>query len=460
MPATQLLILCVAFLGVACVVAVAATPSLRAKIVGSGPVRNAALPLVAAGFAWVASMAGGLTKDLLKESTIPSDSIQVFVEDTAFSFPHVGGIYRERRLTTADLQKLSEPFESVDDVITLTADEYQLLWELESRSGMLPPVNPGQSIDVSNLFRSHLYQPAGLYFEYGRWSERLDRWSKHLVGALEEEAADPRDIMLEFTGRRGELGGYAESAGILRSIVGIAFRRELSLSSRPGECMHQKLEEIQLEESDEGGSLDFATYRIRLWGPAEPERRAAAARELARLLQGGCVGSLARIFRLASNRLGLEQNLMGDWVEKWNEILRARRSSKLRVRVTVSNLGRFDSFYRREARVVVGAKGDEGERLDFEAVAISEDRSPLVEPFVRVSSRSTDTRDFVVIFSDEEQLSERVHAIFQGQISYLRIGLLVSAGQDEDVVVSQVAPFSSDAVNASLEKIRSVDLTL
>jgi hypothetical protein len=182
------------------------------------------------------------------------------------------------------------------------------------------------------------------------------------------------------------------------------------------------------------------------------------------LIANGCAATLSHVFATASSIFAREQGYMGQAIDAWNDILRARGSTNLAVRITFSNVGKYDSFVRSDAKIVVGERnGSPGLEQVVHAVKESDESEEVFDqseesPYFAVKNRSTVSRIFEAKLPPET--SERYHGAYLGGLSYLKVAFVVSAGQKETVVMSQLTPFSDAAKKQMNAKIIELKVPL
>ena len=172
-------------------------------------------------------------------------------------------------------------------------------------------------------------------------------------------------------------------------------------------------------------------------------RRIAHAENLARLFQDGCALTLSRVFRQAGDIFGVEHVGMKASLDEWNRIFAARQGSSLALTVTISNVGRFDSYVRREIRAAVGNPGT-SPKLYFDLVSrdgAAEDIT--MTPSLPVEARTARTYKFHA--SSDSDL-DALYGAFQSRLNhYIVVGAFPSLGDPNDVVRAPETPFSGEA---------------
>ncbi len=66
--------------------------------------------ILAASLVWLLDASTGIVQNRLADEAIPSNTLNIFIEDISFGFPEIPSLYKEKRLRTADLRQISAPF--------------------------------------------------------------------------------------------------------------------------------------------------------------------------------------------------------------------------------------------------------------------------------------------------------------------------------------------------------------
>lgn len=420
----------------AAITSVVSAPTLRKRIIGEHPARNALVPLFAAGLVWLANGLVGVVQDVAKEGIAPRDLANVLVEDITFGFPTVSSIYKERRLSGWRARRFFQPFKDEDRSIVLDALEAQRLNALARESGMLDPVIDGE--DYSMVEIGQLLTPTLIYYEYLDWIGQLKSWQGFL--AHERKAGTPREQTVQrFVDQY--LMAYLESAGIVQAIVGMAIRNTLDLSAPQNDALQTPISWIKWEQSKKykGYLIIFKASFMKVVDEGDLQERIASGKDFCDLLRDGSIGTLEQVFGKAAELLDKETDLIDKYVAELNAILAARTSTRFSLVVSVSNVGRYDTFFRKRAKVIVGAPGLPTGQLTI-VVSAEDPEDPGITPYFSVRSRETRTIKFSADIPDD--LSTKLHGAYASGLNYLKIGLLASAGKWEKTVSSSPAPFS------------------
>ena len=86
--------------------------------------------------------------------------------------------------------------------------------------------------------------------------------------------------------------------------------------------------------------------------------RLGAVKLLADLTSRGCVGTLSDVFGQMADNFEREVDHMKSYLTAWDEILRKRKSASIEATITVSNVGKFDTYIHEEIRAAIGAEGE------------------------------------------------------------------------------------------------------
>lgn len=421
---------------------IAASERLRTRYLGNKPLLNAGLPLVAAGLVWLATQGGGLARSILVEGSVPPAVLDVFIEDIQFGLPTVSDLYKERRLNSEDLNAIFTPFRDLTETVSLTAEEAAQLNALAAQSGMVQPVNPGRVYsmrEVAGLLRSLSY-----YYEYTQWAPLARQWSAR----LEDGASGAGTEVWQFV--QESLETDVESAGVLSGIVGMMALEMIEVDSSTQACLPEPFDGIVLEEiqRDEGSFLALSTprYTLPLVGLPSNQRRIEKAGRLVELFRFGCSTQLAMLFERASRVFEREANLIEQAVTTWNRALADRRSSRIAATVTISNLGKYNAFIRRDASIIVGPRGEESPERQIRLI-LRAHLDDADSPYIRIPSRDVTTLQFAARMNDEDK--ERIYHSFASGLTYLRMAVLANSGAHTSVSYSDLVPFSAEAKTAA-----------
>ncbi len=294
------------------------------------------------------------------------------------------------------------------------------------------------------------------YYEYTKWPITLKKWGKLLSGETSGASAKRRR-MNEFV----ELGIKQEltAPGVFSGLVGIATRGQIDLSWDPEDCLPTPVTGMAYEKIGESYYLVFQVFRSRVVGVDAPPKRIQEGRRFGYLVTHGCIGTLTRIFREVSEVLTAETDLADQHIREWNAILQRQAGTKLSLVVTISNIGKYDTFVRSQARVAVGATDSPDAELIRVSVQALEEKDPSRgSSYLVVKSRTAETRTFQATL--DPQMSRRLHGTYMGELNFIRLGVIASSGKAESIVYSSVTPFSVQARRRALEKVEEIPVKI
>lgn len=426
-----------------------ALPSVRRRLIGSSNLRNALIPVVTAGLLWVTASSADVLKGRIEENTIPDDVLSLHIQDVEFGIPPIPTEYREHDYSFKQVKEALAPLNASDNKLNLTDDEIERLNAIARRSGMVEPIDKNQSCttkDVANAVAG----PLAFTFNYTDWSKVSLAWANILDGSRATD--DKNGALSKFV---DAVQMQLTAAGLFQSIVGMAHRQMMVIPDGAGDCLEAPNMMVRLEENEGVNYLMFPTFRSHLCRANDSLGRTQAAKKFAHLFELSCVESLSAVFRKASTCFQDEADLMNKFVDEWNRILASRQPETIRIKVSISNVGRFDSFVRPVAKISVGPIGA-SEPLVFTVTKLSSkssnaeeesDTSPdTSDGFVHVESRSSVIVTFYSRLSTD--LQKRLYGAYRSEQAHLRLGVLASAGSSESPILSQIAPFSSNAQTA------------
>jgi hypothetical protein len=234
------------------------------------------------------------------------------------------------------------------------------------------------------------------------------------------------------------------SAGVQQGMVGMANRGTLDFAVLRGDCSASPSDSVKYEVLKDMQYLVFPTFR-NLIGRADSAGARKAGTALAHLFEYECLDSLSRAFRRASEIYEKDSKLMMQYVAEWNRIFAAKEAETISIKVAISNIGRFDSFVRTDAKVAVGPKGSQ-EKLSFKVsqrIAKDQKDDAMETPtqYLQIKSRSAVLATFYSRLLPD--LQKKLHGAYNSEQAFLRLGILASAGPTEGEALSQTAPFSS-----------------
>jgi hypothetical protein len=453
----SLLVVFVTILVIAALTGIMASESIRSRIFGNRRYLSALVPLVAAASVWAADAMLEFLGDKVSDSSVPASQVSVFIEDVSFGYPGIPDTYKEKRLIGEELRRFLQPFTDVRTTIAFTPDETKRLNDLAMKSGQIRQLNEGQAYsmkDLEEILGGVLY-----YYEYIHWKAILDSWASFLR-EQSEKGNQPEatvDVFVESLMRQ-----ITDATGIYSAIVGMAARGNViipSASPRPGE---QRIPWIQWEESTQHGGwcIHFRTFAMLLAKSEEFKIRRDAAQRLYDLFSYGRVEQIREVLVDASSVLGQEAEVISEHAAELDRILASRRSKRLVVIATISNIGKFDAFFRKEAKIAVGPQGRGTEKIPVILMAESfTDESATYSdksPYFCVPSRQAVTVEFTTDLSDS--LSDRLHGSYTSGFTYLQLGLVANAGKAQQDCASAPTPFSTAARTAATKRVDDIPM--
>lgn len=435
-----------------------ALPNIRSRIVGTSNLRNALIPIATAGVLGAIAFTADILKIRIQQDTVPEDNLTLYIQKVDFGVPQIPYDYRDHDYTTAELKHFLGPLMTIDEILQFTDEERSRLDQIASSSGMLNVLTPNQSINTKEI--ADLVSPvAAFYFNYTDWSKASLSWANLLDSGHKDKNEDKAALLKKLV---DAINIQVTAPGLLQGIVGMAWRQSLSLQPVPGDCSASSLGLIHATESDQKLYLSFPTFRsVIASSDAEPERR-EIAQEMAKDFEFGCLGTLSQAFRGASTSFASEAAIMDKYVKELNRILADKQPESIRISVAISNIGQFNSFVRESAKVAVGPLG-RGEKYPFVAHSVqtassdSEDSAEEPESYIQVSGRSTKPVVFYAPLSPD--LQRKIYGAYESEQSFLKLGVIASAGANEGTIYSQVAPFSSQTQEEYSRKVDQMKIT-
>ena len=461
------------------IVIVMAVPQLRLRFVGDSPFANAAIPIIASALVGVGSWSGSILASAISDASAPESTLRVFIEDIKFGLPEIPGDYAERSLKPEEIETLLSEFSNSTEVIRLTETEVEALNAISLNShqaGTRPVWAEGSYTmhDVATNFKSSF----GFYYEYLLFDKTTNKWSAFLEnnknkepGALMKEfsekqvfplsgapmlfdafngmAALGRIDLVEYRGKEGSCKSDPETT----KIVLIPGTNELGL----GEL---GLGELGLSELGLGNSYELSwgnKFGSHLVSERDGPDRVHAAKRFAHWMSHACIDILIEVFNKMESIFEAEAKYMEQYLQRWNEVLRARKSKLIEVTVTVSNVGKFDTYVRREVSAAIGGQGG-SEKIPFTLIYTEAGQSGKESDslYWHVKSRSANTLTFRA--SLDEVKSEQIHGAFASGLNYIQVGVLASSGEIQEVVYSPVVPFSSAAIQKARKQVEEISI--
>lgn len=438
-----------------------AVPSIRLRLVGGSNVRHALVPIVVAGLLWTTASAADFLKGRLEESTVPDDVLILHVQSVDFGLPRVPVAYRDQDYSNDQLREALAPLTSIKERVVLAPAEVERLNAIAQPSGMLDRLNKNRTFTTTDVAAA-ISRPLAFTFNYRDWARASAEWARLLDGLRSN--VDKGASLLAFI---DVIETEITAAGLFQAIIGMADRGSITIPDGKGDCRPAQVESARIETTGQNVHLTFPTFRSLLSDSDDAPGRRANAMKFGRLFEFACLGSLSIVMRQAATDFSEEASMMDRYVDTWNEVLASKRPETIRIRASVSNIGRFDSFVRTSAKVSVGPLGASSP-LSFTVTRLpSEQRGDDSRPsggiaedssFIHVPSRSNVVVAFLARLSDE--MKEKLYGAYQSEQAFLRLGILASAGASESPVLSQVAPFSHKALTSFEQMINDMTVAI
>ena len=383
------------------------------------------------------------------DSSVPLSNLRVFIDDIAFGIPRIPDTYQSRQLSGEDIIGLLSPLQRSDDTISLTTEEAGRLNRIATVSYQAGsrPVSPERNYsmpDVVSLFGSAF----GFYYEYTQWERVAREWSEFL------SSGDETPIQRIELFVRTQLNNVPDSPGLFAAMVGMAAigrlgrdgqnEYKLDLDRGNGNCVGPGATSIELiRDSDGDHVIDWGSFTSHIVDSDSPDSRVEAARELTGLFQEACVTSLSRIFAEASTVFGTEHAYMKQYVDEWDRIIAERAAASLTLRITIANVGMFDTYIHRDIRVGVGPRGNDPKILLTLTSVDDAEEGAGGSPYLIIETRTPRTYRFRASLSPD--IRERLRGSFASESSYIQAGVVASFGGPNEFVFSPVTPFSARA---------------
>ena len=149
-----------------------------------------------------------------------------------------------------------------------------------------------------------------------------------------------------------------------------------------------------------------------------------------------------------------EHKVMKNYLNGWNEVLAERKPNHFRIEITVSNVGKFDTYIRKRIAVAIGAKNSKEKiRLNLTAQEVANDGGRN-HRYLSVGTRSASTFSFYATVDGKD--SERILGAYNSGLNYMRVAAMGGSGEWEKFVFSPIVPFSKDAKIQTEQKLENV----
>jgi hypothetical protein len=424
-----------------------AIPQVRDKLVGGSNLRNALVPLVAGALLWMVVAGSDLVKARIEESTIPADVLSLRIQNVEFGMPTIPESYLDSDPTQKQVKEILRPLSDDEDVLEISEEDFEQLNEIASESGMIVSIDKNRkhtAKDVANAVADCI----AYTFNYKDWAKVASAWSSLLVRTDQERGKDDKTIH-RFA---GAVSLQLTAAGLFQGVVGMANRGTLSIpeAKEKDTCLKTPNGVVEVREIDDDVVLDFPDFQSIIHRGGNSPRRMAALR-LGNLMRLSCFTELSAVLKEASELFKREAGLMTKYVNTWNKVIANNRPQGIRITASISNVGRFDSFVRTNGKVSVGPLHSQNP-LAFIVSSVEEPRAEesghdkhpeKARNFLHIPSRS----NLVVTLRARltKELQTKLYGAYQSGQGFLRLGVLASSGASEEQILSQVAPFSSQA---------------
>ena len=443
-------IILAAIVALAVIVWVMGKPNLRHRFVGESSFTNAAVPVVAAGLVWIANWSGELLVNVVSDSTAPESNLSVFIEDIKIGHPRIPQDYKERSLSHDELNKMLQKFKLGSKYVLLKDDEADRLNRINRKSyqagvGAVTTDRAYPLAKLGNLIKPSMY----FYYRYIKWGNVTRNWNNFFVENQETKAGN---LIHDFVSNK--VRSVPDSAGIFQAITGMIALDELEIYDYDMMNCKSTVAEYNIFMTKENGKnyIDWGPFRSQI---DDDKDRIKAASRLLQFISRYCTEKLASIFLKAAAIFQREAKFMQKYLDEWQKILLARKPDSVEVLVTISNVGKFDTYVRREVRAAIGGKGEENKiRFNLIGDFFRKKSDSNVSMHVPVKSRSANTLRFRATLKGKDK--ENVYGAFSSGLNYIRIGVLASSGGSNRVVLSPTVAFSKEAKKRAIHQIENM----
>ena len=239
---------------------------------------------------------------------------------------------------------------------------------------------------------------------------------------------------------------------MMTRLLGLVLEGDLDVTTPP-DCAGEALDEIEFRRAGRYYQVVYGRHRVDFVPNAVGPRVLVHGRALVDLLQSGCTAPLEGLFAEASQQFSAQQELVDRYVDAWTSALEAWQARRADVHIRVSNLSRFDMFARRNVRVGIGTPDERSSVVEFTAPLAS---SPggrdggEAGAYVIVKRRSATAMTIPL------ELPAAAGPLRESASSALRVALLVSSVEAEDVIVSPEVPFSREARERARREVDAI----
>ena len=413
-----------------------ASRKIRKRIVGTNRFASAAVPLIAAVLGWVSNAGDSIISGRILDSSVPSANLKVFIDDMVFSMPTIPGIYAERVLSEdeEEVRELLKLFRDSHGFVQLTDSEVRDLNEISNASQQVA-TRPASTRRYQMSEVADLFDPAfSFYYAYTQWAEDVESWKQYLQNGINDNQRSD-SLIRSFIETKMQMEG---SAKIFMAVITSWDEIEGDVITSSS-CIQDSEKEIAVGLSRSSGriEIDFGKYSMTI---PDRGRMHDAAEKLVEVIKKGCVSHLISIFNRMNGVFDHGHKQMKKYLDTWNGILERRKPDNFRAVVTVANVGKFDTFIRRDVRVRVA--GEEGEILTFDMTRDDVDGARSTNLYLPVQSRAANSFKFVATF-EEEDVRNLLYSAFNSG-NYVQVGVVANSGEREETILSRIMPFSAE----------------
>ena len=447
-----LLVVILAVGSIATMATVMANSHLRTRLIGENPLVNGLVPVAAAGVVFATTAVMPVLQDQIVDSDAPGTNLTAFVESITFGIPPIPDDYKLRALRDDEITTLLAPVRSPQMTIRLSPDEAERLNAISSKSGQSAqsPVSELRTYSMNEVVDNFL--PAfAYYFEYGEWSKLCRDWATELGGPHGSSAQELEQFMASH------VKSVANAAGLLAAMVGMLDRGDFSIPEIPGDGIRTTVPGYGFRKIGNEYVLLLHGVDAVLVSSDDSAERIAAATALAGLFQHAKTHALAQMFAASSTVLEREDGLMGKYLAEWQAILASRKPRRIELNLTISNIGKYDTFVRRDVKAAVGTRGSDA-RIEAVLHRVTDSTDDKLEPYESIKSRTAETHTYSADLDSVS--SDQLRGAYDSGLNYLRVAVLASAGTREITVASQLTPFSRKAMEIASRRVNDIHVKL
>lgn len=443
----MLYVMVVATVIMAALAAAMANTKIRTWLLGGGPLvggnplaNNAIMVFVGICLASLIDVGQMVVSGRMLDSFAPSSNLKVSIDDMVFSMPTIPGIYAERFLSEKkeEVQELLKPFRDRHDFVQLTDTEARNLNEISNVSRQVA-TRPASTRRYQMAEVADLFEPAfSFYYAYTQWAEDVESWKQYLQDGMND---NQRSVSL--------VRSFIETKMQMESAAKIFMAVITSWDDIEGDvitsssCIQGSDEEIDVGLSVSRGmiEIDFGKYGMTI--PGNIGRMRDSAEKLVGVIKRGCVNHLVSIFGRMNGVFDRGHEKMKEYLDMWNEILEKKKPNSFTAVVTIANVGKFDTYIRRDVHVAVAGGGEK--IIPFDMTSDDVDGARSTSPYLPVRSRAANSFRFVATFDEkEEEVRNLLSSAFNSGWNYVQIGVVANSGEREEVILSGSTLFSAE----------------